>query len=265
MATSFRNVRGKVAIITGAARGIGQSCAIAMAEEGVHVLISDILPDVFKTWDEIKKNNPGNQGYAIQTDVSKEAEVKSLIEGAAAKFGRIDIMCNNAGVNGGFKLIEDVTTEDIDWHFKVNFNGVLYGCKHAAIKMKKQGFGTIVNIGSFYGKVGHAGSGVYGASKNAVHTLTQALALEMAPYGVTVNAICPALADSEMHWKDLRKLAKAEGITPQEALERELPSIPLHRLGTGADCAGAILWLASKSGSYVTGQLINVNGGLDFT
>lgn len=265
MGTSFRDVKGKVAIITGAARGIGQSCAAAMSEEGVQVVVSDILPDVFKTWDEIKKNNPNNQGYAVQTDVSKEAEVKSLVEGAAAKFGRIDIMCNNAGVNGGYKLIEDVTPEDIDWHFKVNFNGVLYGCKHAAIQMKKQGYGTIVNIGSFYGKVGHAGSGVYGASKNAIHTLTQALALEMAPHGVTVNAICPALADSEMHWKDLRKLAKAEGITPQEALERELPIIPLHRLGTGADCAGTIFWLASKSGAYVTGQLINVNGGLDFS
>jgi NAD(P)-dependent dehydrogenase (short-subunit alcohol dehydrogenase family) len=265
MGTSFRDVKGKVAIITGGARGIGQSCATAMAKEGVHVVISDILSDVFKTWDEIKKNNPDNQGYAVQTDVSKEAEVKRLIEGVVAKFGRLDIMCNNAGVNGGFKLIEDVTQEDIDWHFKVNFNGVLFGCKYAAIQMKKQRFGTIVNTGSFYGKVGHAGSGVYGASKNAIHTLTQALALEMAPYGVTANAVCPALADSEMHWKDLRKLAKAEGITPQEALERELPGIPLHRLGTGADSAGAILWLASKSGSYVTGQLINVNGGLDFS
>lgn len=265
METSFRDVRGKVAIITGAARGIGRSCAAAMAQEGVQVVISDILPEVFKTWDEIKSNNLDNQGYAVHTDVSKEAEVKSLVDGVATKFGRIDIMCNNAGVNGGFRLIEDVTPEDIDWHFKVNFNGVLYGCKHAAIQMKKQGFGTIVNIGSFYGKVGHAGSGVYGASKNAIHTLTQALALEMAPYRVTVNAICPALADSEMHWKDLRKLAKSEGITPQEVLECELPGIPLHRLGTGVDCAGAILWLASESGSYVTGQLINVNGGLDFS
>ena len=111
----------------------------------------------------------------------------------------------------------------------------------------------------------HANSALYGASKGAVHTLTQAFAMEMAPYGVTVNAICPALADSEMHWAYLRKESAETGVPFETLRERELGPIPLKRLGTGADLAGAVLFLATRAGSYVTGQLINVNGGVDFT
>ena len=265
MLNDFRNVRGKVAVITGAAQGIGRGCAEAMAAEGVDVVIADILPDVIETWEQIHAGFPENKGFGAVVDVTKEAEVKGLLDRVIEKFGRIDIMCNNAGIHGGEALISDVEESLIDKVFNINFKGVLFGCKYASIQMKKQRFGTIVNTGSFYGKVGHAASGIYGASKAAIHTLTQAAAMELASYGVTVNAICPALAATEMHWAFLRREAEAKGITLEEVMEQELPAIPLHRLGTGADSAGAILWLASQSGSYVTGQLINVNGGLDFT
>ena len=265
MFADFRDVKGKVAIITGAARGIGRGCAEVMAAEGVDVVIADILPDVLNTWEQIKGDFPANKGFAMVVDVTKESEVKKMIDLTVKKLGRIDIMCNNAGIHGGEVLVSDVEESLVDKVFNVNFKGVLFGCKYVAIQMKMQGYGTIVNTGSFYGKVGHAASGVYGASKAAVHTLTQALALELAPYGVTVNAICPALAATEMHYAFLRREADVKGITLDEVKEQELSSIPLHRLGTGADSAGAVLWLASQSGSYVTGQLINVNGGLDFT
>jgi len=265
MFSNFRNVKDKVAVITGAARGIGSGCAQAMAAEGVHVVITDILPDVMETWKQIQADYPENKGFSMVTNVAKEAEVKDMINTVVEKFGRIDIMCNNAGIHGGEVPLTDVLEAHVDNVFSVNFKGVLFGCKYAGIQMQKQGFGTIVNTGSFYGKVGHAASGVYGASKAAIHTLTQAFALEMAPSGVTVNAICPALAGTEMHWAFLRREAEVKGLTLEDVMEQELPSIPLHRLGTGADSAGAILWLASQSGSYVTGQLINVNGGLDFT
>jgi NAD(P)-dependent dehydrogenase (short-subunit alcohol dehydrogenase family) len=265
MGTKFRDVKGKVAIITGAARGIGQGCAEAMAAEGVHVIISDISPEIHATWEKIKSQNPENMGYSLQLDVTKESEVKIMFKDVIKKFGKIDILYNNAGINGGAKNITDVTENDMDKIFNVNVKGVVYGCKYASIQMKNQGFGTIVNCGSFYGKVGHAGSGIYGASKGAIHTLTQALALELAPYGVTVNAVCPALADTEMHWAFLRKDAAAMNITFEEIKNQSTATIPLKRLGTGADTAGAILWLASEAGSYVTGQLINVNGGLDFS
>ncbi len=263
--TDFRDVSGKVAVITGAARGIGQGCAAALAAEGVHVVITDILPEIHDTWKEIKEKNPENQGFAMEVDISKEAQVKKMVDAVVEKFGRIDIIYCNAGINGGEWEISEITENVIDKVFGVNLKGTMFCCKYASIQMKKQHFGTIVTTGSFYGKVGHAKSGLYGSSKAAVHTLTQALALEMAPYGVTVNAVCPALAATEMHWAYLRKEAAETGVSFEELTQRELPTIPLHRLGTGADSAGAIMWLASKSGSYVTGQLINVNGGLDFT
>jgi NAD(P)-dependent dehydrogenase (short-subunit alcohol dehydrogenase family) len=263
--TGFRDVAGKIAIITGGARGIGRGCAETFAAEGIHVVIADILPIVHETWKEIKEQFPDNEGYSVQLDVSDEMAVKDMVEGVVAKFGRLDIMYNNAGMHAGGAEVSDTNMADVDRVFAVNFKGIFHGCKYAAIQMKKQRFGTIVNTGSFFGKVGHAGSATYGASKAAVHTLTQALALEMAPYNVNVNALCPGLAATDMHWGFMREEAAQRGITFEELKEEELRTIPLHRYGTGADSAGAIMWLATPSGSYVTGQLININGGLDFT
>lgn len=261
----FRDVAGKVAIVTGAARGLGFECAKALAEAGIHVVIADILPDVEKAFEEIKAACPDNLGWGTVVDVSCEEQVRRLVETTVEKLGRLDIMCNNAGINGGEYTVINAPESVIDKVYAVNVKGTFFGCKYAGIQMREQGFGTIVNTGSFYGKVGHAASAVYGSSKGAIHTLTQAFALEMAPYGVTVNAICPALAATEMHWAYLRKQAAEEGVSFESLTQAELPGIPLHRLGTGRDSAGAVLWLASESGSYVTGQLINVNGGLDFT
>ena len=154
---------------------------------------------------------------------------------------------------------------DVDRILGVNFKGIFHGCKHAAPQMIEQKSGTIVNIGSLFGKVGHAGSAAYGASKAGVHTLTQAMSLELAPHNVTINALCPGLAATEMHWSFVESDATERGITTDEMKALELEEIPLGRYGYGHDMAGAIAWLASESGSYVTGQCINVNGGLDFT
>ena len=263
--TQFREVAGKIAIVTGAARGIGRGCAEALAAEGVHVIIADLLPTVHETWKAIKSQYPENQGYSVQLDVSNESEVKSLVEDAVNKFGHLDIMHNNAGMHAGAYEVADTNMSDVDRVFAVNFKGIFHGCKHAAIQMRKQKFGTIVNTGSFFGKVGHAGSATYGASKGAVHTLTQALALEMAPYNVNVNALCPGLAATDMHWGFMKEEAANRGITFEQLQEEELKTVPLHRYGYGKDYAGAIMWLASESGSYCTGQLININGGLNFT
>lgn len=263
--SEFRSVEGKVAIVTGAARGMGRGCAEAMAAEGVHVVIADLLPEVHETWKEIKEQFPGNEGYGVQLDVSDEEAVKEMVEGVVKKFGRLDIIYNNAGMHAGAAHVADTDMKDVDRVLAVNFKGIFHGCKYAARQMRKQGYGTIVNTGSFFGKVGHAGSATYGASKGAVHTMTQALALEMAPYHVNVNALCPGLAATEMHWGFMREEAQERGMTFDELKEEELDTIPLHRYGYGKDYAGAIMWLASESGSYVTGQLININGGIDFT
>lgn len=142
-------------------------------------------------------------------DVTRESDVKMAFDLMIEKFGRVDIVCNNAGIHGGEVQVSDVAESLIDKVFQVNFKGVVFGCKYAPKQMKVQKFGTIVNTGSFYERMGHAGSAIYGASKAAIHTLTQALAMEMAPYGVTVNALCPALAATEMHFEFLRREALA--------------------------------------------------------
>jgi NAD(P)-dependent dehydrogenase (short-subunit alcohol dehydrogenase family) len=264
-ASKFRSVEGKVAVVTGAARGLGKGIAATLASEGVDVVLADILPLVEESAQEITQANPGNGGYAVVLDVSDEAAMKELVEGAVERLGKLDIMVNNAGMHLETGNVWETTEAQLDRILAVNFKGAFFGCKYAARQMIEQKSGSIVNIGSFFGKVGHAGSASYGASKGAMHTMTQSLALELAPYGVNVNALCPGLAATEMHWGFMRIEAEERGIAFEELKEIELNSIPLHRYGYGYDYAGAIMWLASESGSYVTGQLININGGLDFT
>ncbi len=261
----FRSVKGKVAIVTGAARGLGKGIAMTLASEDVDVVIADLLPQIHDTFAELKKEYPNNKGYAVQLDVSDEAAVKDMVESAVEKLGKLDIMVNNAGMHLETGTVWETEAAKLDRILAVNFKGIFFGCKYAAKQMIKQKAGSIINTGSFFGKVGHANSASYGASKAAVHTMTQSLAMELAPYQVNANALCPGLAASDMHWGFVQADADARGITFEEMKEVELKEIPLHRYGYGHDMAGAIMWLASKSGSYVTGQLININGGLDFS
>ncbi len=262
---NFRDVSGKVAFVTGAARGLGRGIAETFAEEDIKIIIQDISPDIKNTFDEIKKKNPDTEGYAVVYDVSNEEDVKKAIEDTIIKFGRIDILVNNAGMHMETGNLWETETEKLDRIYAVNFKGQFYHCKYVVPQMIKQKGGNITNIGSFFGKVGHAGSVAYGASKGAVHTMTQALSLEVASFNVNVNALCPGLAATEMHWGFMNLESKQRGITFEELKEEELNTIPLHRYGYGKDYAGTIMWLASESGSYCTGQLININGGLDFT
>ncbi|MBM3707912.1 MAG: SDR family oxidoreductase [Actinobacteria bacterium] len=263
--SKFRDVSDKIAFVTGAARGLGRGIAETLAEEGINIVIQDVSEDVKKTFEEIKSKNLNNRGYAIVYDVADEEAAKKAIKEVIAKFDRIDILVNNAGMHMDTGNLWETETAKLDRILSVNFKGQFYHCKYAAPQMIKQKGGCIVNIGSFFGKVGHAGSASYGASKGAVHTMTQSLALELAPYNVTVNALCPGLAATEMHWGFMTIESQERGITFDQLKEEELSTIPLHRYGYGKDYAGAIMWLASESGSYVTGQLININGGLDFT
>jgi len=263
--SDFRDVTGKVAIVTGAARGIGKGIAETLAQEGCKVVLADILDLVQESAKEIKEKFPSSEAFAVQLDVSDEQAVKGLVEKAVATFGKLDIMANNAGMHLHTGNVWETEESQIDRILAVNFKGIFFGCKYAALQMMKQKSGTIANTGSFFGKVGHPQSATYGASKGAVHTMTQSLALELADYNVNVNALCPGLAASEMHWGFVEADAKELGITFDEMKKKELDEIPLHRYGYGKDLAGAIMWLATPSGEYITGQLINVNGGLDFT
>lgn len=260
----LRAVAGKIAIVTGAGRGLGQGTAEALADAGIHVVVSDISPQVNETLAHIQEKHPDNQGYAQITDVSDEEQVKQLVEGAVAKFGRLDIMVNNAGMHLHEGPVVDMPKETLDKIFGVNFYGEFFGCKYAARQMMKQKSGSIINLGSFGGKVGFPEYAAYCSSKGAVHTLTISLARELAPYHINVNALCPGLAGTEMHWSFMHAEAASRSMTFDELKKEELTTIPLGRYGEGCDSAGAIMWLASESGSYVTGQLLNINGGLYF-
>ena len=229
------------------------------------MVMADIRPLVKEALAEVAQANPDNKGYPIELDVSDEAAIEKLVEGAVEKLGKLDIMVNNAGMHVETGNVWETETDKLDRVMAVNFEGIFFGCKYAARQMIKQKSGSIVNIGSYFGKVGHAGSGPYGASKGAVHTMTQSLALELAPHQINVNALCPGLAASEMHRGFMEIEANQRGITFEELKKEELDSIPLGRYGEGRDMAGAIMWLATPSGSYVTGQLMNINGGLDST
>ena len=257
----FSEVAGKIAVITGAARGLGQGTAETLAKHGVHVVIADILPSVNETFQAIKKAYPENKGYAQEVDVVNEDAVRDLVEGAVTKFGRLDIMVNNAAMHLHEGLVADMDVEIIDRIFAVNFKGIFFGCKYASRQMRKQQSGAIINLGSYGGQLGFPGYAAYCSSKGAVHTLTISLAREMAPHQVTVNALCPGLAATEMHWSFMRAEAETRGITFDELKHEELETIPLGRYATGQDMAGTIMWLATEAGSYVTGQLLNLNGG----
>ena len=261
----FRNIRGKVAIITGSAGGLGQGIAETLAMEGANVVMMDKKPEVKESFEKIIREYSDIEGFYDVFDVSDEGRMKKLVGDTVKKFGMLDIIVNNAGMHIVTGNLWETKEKDLDRLLAVNFKGQFFGCKYAAIQMIKQKSGTIINIGSLFGKVGHASSAPYGASKAAVHTMTQSLALELAPYKITVNALCPGLAGTDMHWGFMNMDSKARGITFEELKEEELSDIPLGRYGYGKDYAGAIMWLASESGSYCTGQLININGGLDFT
>lgn len=263
--SEFRSVAGKKAIVTGASRGLGEGIAETLASEGVSVVLADLRPEVAETAERIAAAHPDVRVLSRVVDVSDEDSVADVVGLAVSEFGRLDVMVNNAGIHIPPTNVWETDMKDVDRILAVNFKGIFHGCKWAAKQMIEQRSGTIVSTGSFFGKVGHAGSAAYGAAKAGVHTLTSSLALELAPYGVTVNALCPGLAATEMHWSFVASDAAERGISVEEMKALELDEIPLGRYGYGSDMAGAIMWLASQSGSYVTGQSINVNGGLDFS
>jgi NAD(P)-dependent dehydrogenase (short-subunit alcohol dehydrogenase family) len=250
----------KVAVITGAGSGVGRASALRFAEEGASVICVDV--DLDRAKETVAQvETAGGTAVADRADVSKDAEVASTIGTAVARFGRLDIMFNNVGIPTPRlgMAFEDHTVEDFDRLTSVNFRGVFLGCKHAVIQFKKQGGGgVILNTGSVAGLVGWGGT-VYGATKGAVHQLTRAVAVEAAPLGIRVNAICPAgmpftnfMAAGGMDTTtvDIDEIAKHTGSMH-----------PLGRPITAEDCAEAAVYLCSDRAANVTGILLPVDGG----
>ncbi len=243
-------LEGRVALVTGAGRGIGKAIALAFAGQKTQVVINDICPvdELKKVADEI--SGSGVQSLAIQADVSQFEQVKEMIGQVEKTFQRLDVLVNNAGIiRRG--TIETVTEEDWDQVIRVNLKGTFNCCKAVFPIMKRQGMGKIINVSSIAGKMGDIASAPgYGPSKAAIDSLTKTLARELAQYGINVNAVAPHAIETEMsaQWSEEKRKSIIE-------------AIPLKRLGTPEDVAQAVLFLASDKANFITGEILDVNGG----
>jgi NAD(P)-dependent dehydrogenase (short-subunit alcohol dehydrogenase family) len=243
---------GKTAIVTGARRGMGRAIALALAREGANVVVSDISQeDCQKVVDEIKKL--GRKGLALKCDVSSSDEVENMVKRTVAEFGRVDILVNNAGILT-FKPFLELTDEDWDKTLNVNLKGQFLCARAAGRVMINNKWGRIINIAS----ISSGGCGIafpliahYTASKGGVTALTEALALELTPEGVNVNAICPGAIDTDM----------AKGTKESGQLAQVLARIPKGRLGQPEEIASLAVFLASEESDYISGAGIVIDGG----
>lgn len=242
----------KVVLITGGTSGIGKETAIAFARGGAAVVVGGRREaEGSAVVDQIEK--AGGKARFIQCDISKEDQVKNLVAGTLKTFGRIDIAFNNAGVEAMGPLNE-VTPEEFRRVFDINVLGVLLSLKHEIPAMLKGGGGVIVNTSSVAGHIGMSGVSVYVGSKHAVEGITKAAALEFADRGIRINAVAPAAIETEM-------LDRFAG-EPEGEMRKGLAAMhPLGRVGTSAEVAAAVLFLASPAASFITGTSLAVDGG----
>ena len=244
-------MKDQVILITGALAGIGRATALAAAHEGYKVVVSGRNSQTGAAL-EAELRAFGAEATFIKADVRDESEVRGLIEGAVARFGRIDVAVNNAGTEGNAGPVVDQTPEAYAATFETNVLGVLLCMKHEFRVMQRQGSGSVVNISSTMGGRGAANASLYVASKHAVEGLTKSGALEAAAFGVRVNAVAPGPVETGMLDRFTGSQDRKAGL---------LASIPLRRAGKPEELADAILFLASDKASFVTGQIISVNGG----
>jgi len=240
---------GQVALVTGSAQGMGVAIAARLAREGASLVVSDIDGKKVQRVAEKLRASYGS-ATAVRTDVTREDEVASMVDTAVAEYGTVSVLVNNAGVLSGTR-IDDITTEEWKWVLDVNLNGTFF-CSRAVLPvMKKKGFGRIINMSSSAGRsVSTIGGAHYTTAKAAVLGLTRAMAKEVAPFGITVNAICPGLIDTEM----VRTNCSPDEIRGYEE------SFPVPRMGTPEEVAELALYLAAHA-PYTTGASLDINGG----
>lgn len=240
---------GKVSLVTGGAQGIGKAIALELASAGASVAIGDVQFDgVEKVAEEVRSH--GAQALSLEMDVADASSVKSAVEAVIEEFGQIDHLINNAGITRD-NLLMRMKPEEWASVIAVNLTGV-FNCTQAVVRyMMKRRSGRIVNISSVIGQMGNPGQTNYGSTKAGVIGLTKSVARELGSRGITVNAIAPGFIKSPM----------TDALSP-EIRERLMENVPLRRLGEPKDVAKAVLFLVSDDASYITGSVINVNGGM---
>jgi sorbitol-6-phosphate 2-dehydrogenase len=256
------NLHDRIALVTGGAQGLGEAICQRLAREGAHVAVADLnLERAEQVAAEIVAQT-GRRALAVRVDVTDEGQVEGMVRRTVDEFGRLDVLVSNAGI----LIAEGVDEFPADkWRavIEVNLVGYFLCAKHAARVMKAQRSGAIIQINSKSGKQGSYKSSAYAASKFGGIGLTQSVALELAEYGVRVNAVCPGnLLDSPL-WVDslYKQYAKKWGITEEEVRQKYIEQVPMRRGCTYEDVCNVVVFLASDQSSYMTGQAINVTGG----
>ena len=240
-----------VVLITGALTGIGRAAAIAFAKQGAKVVVAGRREEAGQALAK-ELRSFGAEAEFINADVRKENDVRALVDKTVARFGRLDVAVNNAGTEGQVGPITDQSAERYAATFDTNVLGVILSMKHEVRVMQAQRSGSIINISSTYGHEGAAGASVYVGSKHAVEGLTKSVALETAKSGIRVNAVAPGPTDTGM-------LTRFTG-TPENK-EALVTGVPMGRLGLSDELANAIVFIASDEASFITGHILNVDGG----
>jgi NAD(P)-dependent dehydrogenase (short-subunit alcohol dehydrogenase family) len=241
----------QVVLITGGLTGIGRAAALAFAKKGAKVVVAGRRDEAGKAL--VKElRSLGSEAEFINADVRKEDDVRALVDKTVARFGRLDVAVNNAGTEGKVGPITDQTAESYAATFDTNVLGVILSMKHEVRVMQGQRSGSIINISSTYGHEGAAGASIYVGSKHAVEGITKAVALEMAKSGIRVNGVAPGPTDTGM-------LTRFTG-TPENKAAL-VTGVPMGRLGLSGELANAIVFIASDEASYITGHVLNVDGG----
>ncbi len=242
-------LKDKIAVVTGASRGIGKSISLALAKQGAKIVAVDItLKGMDELLAEIKAL--GSDGIAVEGNVTVAADTEKMIEQAVATYGRVDILVNNAGITRDGLLMR-MKDEDWDAVLSVNLKGAFLCTRAVSKVMTKQRYGRIINIASVVGQMGNAGQANYCASKAGLMGLTRSNARELAKRNITVNAVAPGFIVSDM----------TEAL-PEKVKQEMAAQIPLERFGTADDIANAVVFLACDASEYITGQVLAVNGGM---
>lgn len=244
------SLEGKTAIVTGAARGLGAAIALGLAQCGASLVLADLnMPE-----DSARRvEKLGGRCIAVQTDISDEKQVEALVERAVSEYGKVDILINNAGISQmSYTPTENLSTEEWDRVIRINLSGTFLCCKNVGRAMIKSGGGRIVNVATTAGITGVPRAPAYSASKAGVILLTKSLAIEWARYNIRVNAIAPHYLETEL----------TEGLRSDERVYGGLvKQIPMKRFGKTSELIGTVLLLSSEASSYITGTVIEVDGG----